>query len=85
MEALGGVETIKGMGIERPVRLKWEKKYAKALEVSYRSASFSIGVGLAGQLLNAATTLTLGEYFSTQLNLVGRRGSRSRRLPMAVT
>ena len=32
MEALGGVETIKGMGIERPVRLKWEKKYVKALE-----------------------------------------------------
>ena len=34
---LGGVETVKGMGIERPVRLKWEKKYAKALEVAYRS------------------------------------------------
>ena len=32
METLGGVETVKGMGIERPVRLKWEKKYAKALE-----------------------------------------------------
>ncbi|WP_427914722.1 peptidase domain-containing ABC transporter [Ramlibacter sp. MMS24-I3-19] len=59
MEALGGVETIKGMGIERPVRLKWEKKYAKALEVAYRSQSFSIGVGLAGQLLNAATTIAI--------------------------
>ncbi|RYF14807.1 MAG: ATP-binding cassette domain-containing protein [Comamonadaceae bacterium] len=59
MEALGGVETIKGMGIERPVRLKWEKKYAKALEVAYRSQSFSIGVGLAGQLLNAATTVAI--------------------------
>ena len=56
MEALGGVETVKGMGIERPVRLKWEKKYAKALEVQYRSQSFNIGIGLAGQLLNAATT-----------------------------
>ncbi|MFL6693883.1 MAG: peptidase domain-containing ABC transporter, partial [Ramlibacter sp.] len=59
MEALGGVETVKGMGIERPVRLKWEKKYAKALEVAYRSQSFSIGVGLAGQLLNAATTIAI--------------------------
>jgi subfamily B ATP-binding cassette protein HlyB/CyaB len=34
MEALGGIETIKGMGSERPVRLKWEKKYVKALECS---------------------------------------------------
>ena len=59
MEALGGVETVKGMGIERPVRLKWEKKYAKALEVAYRSQSFSIGIGLAGQLLNAATTIAI--------------------------
>jgi subfamily B ATP-binding cassette protein HlyB/CyaB len=59
MEALGGAETIKGMGIERPVRLKWEKKYAKALEVQYRAQSFNIAVGLASQLLNAATTIAI--------------------------
>jgi subfamily B ATP-binding cassette protein HlyB/CyaB len=59
MEALGGAETVKGMGIERPVRLKWEKKYAKALEVQYRSQAFNIGVGLTGQLLNAATTIAI--------------------------
>jgi ATP-binding cassette subfamily B protein len=59
MEALGGAETIKGMGIERPVRMKWEKKYAKALEVQYRAQSFNIAVGLAGQLLNAATTIAI--------------------------
>jgi ATP-binding cassette subfamily B protein len=59
MEALGGVETVKGMGIERAVRLKWEKKYAKALEVQYRAQSFNIGVGFAGQLLNAATTIAI--------------------------
>jgi len=59
MEALGGAETIKGMGIERPVRMKWEKKYAKALEVQYRAQSFNIGVGLASQLLNAATTIAI--------------------------
>jgi ATP-binding cassette subfamily B protein len=59
MEALGGVETVKGMGIERPVRLKWEKKYAKALEVQYRTQSFNILVGLATQLLNAATTVAI--------------------------
>jgi len=59
MEALGGVETIKGMGIERAVRLKWEKKYAKALEVQFRSQSFQIKIGLVGQLLNAATTIAI--------------------------
>jgi ATP-binding cassette subfamily B protein len=59
MEALGGAETVKGMGIERPVRLKWETKYAKALEVQYRAQSFNIAVGLAGQLLNAATTIAV--------------------------
>ncbi|TFW00530.1 cyclic nucleotide-binding domain-containing protein [Oxalobacteraceae bacterium OM1] len=59
MEALGGVETIKGMGIERPVRLKWEKKYAKALEVQYRAQSFNILVALASQVLNAATTIAI--------------------------
>jgi subfamily B ATP-binding cassette protein HlyB/CyaB len=59
MEALGGVETIKGMGIERPVRLKWEKKYAKALEVQYRAQSFNIAVGLVGQVLNSATTIAI--------------------------
>ncbi len=59
MEALGGAETVKGMGIERPVRLKWETKYAKALEVQYRAQSFNIAVGLTGQLLNAATTIAI--------------------------
>jgi subfamily B ATP-binding cassette protein HlyB/CyaB len=59
MEALGGVETIKGMGSERPVRLKWEKKYVKALNTQYRAQQFNILVGLASQLLNAATTITI--------------------------
>ena len=59
METLGGVETVKGMGIERPVRLKWEKKYAKALEVQYRAQSFNIRVGFAGQLFSAATTVAV--------------------------
>jgi ATP-binding cassette subfamily B protein len=59
MEALGGIETIKGMGSERPVRLKWEKKYVKALELQYRSQSFNILVGLASQLLNSATTIVI--------------------------
>ena len=59
MESIGGAETVKGMGIERPVRLKWETKYAKALEVQFRAQSFNIGVGFCGQLLNAATTISI--------------------------
>jgi ATP-binding cassette, subfamily B, bacterial HlyB/CyaB len=59
METLGGVETVKGMGSERPVRLKWEKKYVKALETQYRAQVFHILVGLASQLLNAATTIAI--------------------------
>jgi subfamily B ATP-binding cassette protein HlyB/CyaB len=59
MEALGGIETIKGMGSERPVRMKWEKKYVKALDVQYRAQSFNIVVGLASQLLHAATTIVI--------------------------
>ncbi|HYD62531.1 MAG TPA: peptidase domain-containing ABC transporter [Noviherbaspirillum sp.] len=59
MEALGGVETVKGMGIERPVRLKWERKYVKALEVQYRAQSFNIWISLIGQILNAATTIAV--------------------------
>jgi ATP-binding cassette subfamily B protein len=59
METLGGIETIKGMGIERPVRLKWEKKYAKALEVQYKAQVFHILVGIGSQVLNAATTIAI--------------------------
>ena len=59
MEALAGAETIKGMGIERPVRLKWEKKYAKALDVQYRAQLFNIRIGVVSQLLSAATTIAI--------------------------
>ena len=59
MESIGGAETVKGMGIERPVRLKWETKYAKALEVQFRSQSFNISMGFCGQLLNSATTISI--------------------------
>ncbi|GAB3539810.1 hypothetical protein GCM10027343_07880 [Noviherbaspirillum agri] len=59
METLGGVETVKGMGIERPMRLKWERKYAKSLDVQYRAQTFNIWVSLASQVLNAATTIAI--------------------------
>jgi ATP-binding cassette, subfamily B, bacterial HlyB/CyaB len=59
MEALSGAETVKGMGIERSVRMKWETKYAKALGVQYKAQSFSIRVSLIGQLLNAGSTIAV--------------------------
>ncbi len=59
METLSGVETLKGMGIERAMRLKWERKYANALGVQYRAQKFGIFVGLVSQILNSAVTIVI--------------------------
>jgi subfamily B ATP-binding cassette protein HlyB/CyaB len=59
METLGGAETVKAMGVERSMRLKWEKKYAKALDVQYKAENFTALVGMGSQLLNAATTIVI--------------------------
>jgi len=59
VETLGGAETVKGTGIERPMRLKWEKKYVKTLDLRYRCEMFTSLVGTLGKTLKAATTLTL--------------------------
>ncbi len=59
MEIIGGVETVKGMGIERAMRLKWERQYAKSLDVQYRAQRFNIWVGFASQLFNAVITITI--------------------------
>jgi ATP-binding cassette subfamily B protein len=59
MEIIGGAETVKGMGIERPMRLKWERKYAHSLNVGYRAQRFNILVGLVSQLLNATVTISI--------------------------
>jgi ATP-binding cassette subfamily B protein len=69
MEIIGGAETVKGMGIERPMRLKWEKKYAHSLSVGYRAQRFNILVGLASQLLNATVTISI-LWMGTDLVLV---------------
>lgn len=59
METLGSTETVKAMGIERLMRLKWEKKYVASLEVQYRAERFNVLVGLGGQLLNTAITVVM--------------------------
>jgi ATP-binding cassette subfamily B protein len=59
VETIGGAETIKGMGIERSMRVKWEKMYAKALDVRYRQEMFTSLVENGSELLKAASTLAL--------------------------
>ncbi len=59
METLGGAETVKGMGIERTMRLKWEKKYAKTLDLRYRSEIFTNLVGAITEGLKAAASFAL--------------------------
>ncbi|MDG4555483.1 MAG: peptidase domain-containing ABC transporter [Candidatus Competibacter sp.] len=59
METLNGAETIKAMGIERAIRLKWEQKYAKALNVKYKAQGFEALIGFASQLLHALTVTSV--------------------------
>ena len=59
MEIIGGAETVKGMGLERSMRIKWENEYATALDVQYRAARFNILVGLGSQVLNSAITVAV--------------------------
>jgi ATP-binding cassette subfamily B protein len=59
METIGGIETIKGMGIERPMRMKWERQFAKALNDQYGAQRFNILIGLVSQILNATISITI--------------------------
>ncbi len=59
METISGAETVKAMAIERPMRLRWERKYADALDVQYRAQRFEILLDLISELLNAAATIAV--------------------------
>lgn len=59
METIGSAETIKAMGVERAARLKWEGKYANALNIQYDAGRFEILVGTVSQLLNASITIVV--------------------------
>jgi subfamily B ATP-binding cassette protein HlyB/CyaB len=59
METISGIETVKGMGIERPMRMKWERQFAKALNDQYSSQRFNILIGLASQVFNSAISITI--------------------------
>jgi ATP-binding cassette subfamily B protein len=59
METLSGAETVKAMGIERPMRMRWEGRYVRSLEVQYRARRFEQVVGFTGQMLSALTTVVI--------------------------
>jgi subfamily B ATP-binding cassette protein HlyB/CyaB len=59
METLSGVETVKATAIERPMRLKWERQYTKALDIRYRARTFNALVGLISRMLNAVTIVVI--------------------------
>lgn len=56
METISAAESVKGMGIERQARLKWEKRYVHALNVQYRAEGFRLKFDVASQLLNIIAT-----------------------------
>lgn len=59
METVGAAESVKAMGIERQVRLNWERKYANALNVQYDAQGFQLFVAFGSQLLNIAATVAV--------------------------
>ena len=59
IETIGAAETVKGMGIERAMRLKWEKKYAKSLDIQFRSDRFNAVIGMISQLLNVSASAAI--------------------------
>lgn len=59
METISGAETVKAMGIERAMRLRWEKKYVKSLNVQYNSQRFDIIAGVISGMLSSAATITV--------------------------
>ncbi len=59
METLSGAETVKAMGNERAMRMRWERRYAAALDVQFRAQRFDIKVGFVSQILSAVVTITI--------------------------
>ncbi|MEN8189877.1 MAG: peptidase domain-containing ABC transporter [Thermodesulfobacteriota bacterium] len=59
METLGGAESVKAMSVERTMRMKWEKKYTKALDIQFRSEMFTSIINGASELLKAAASIAI--------------------------
>ncbi len=59
METLSGAESVKAMAVERNMRMKWEKKYVKSLDINFRSEIFTSAVGGISELLKAAASIAI--------------------------
>ena len=70
METLSGAESVKAMAVERNMRLKWEQKYIKALDIKFRTEMFTSGVGILSELLKAGATIAI-LWFGAKMVLKG--------------
>jgi ATP-binding cassette subfamily B protein len=70
VETLGAAELVKGMAAERPLRMRWERKYAKAVNIQYQAEIFTATIRIVSTVLQSAATLTL-LYFGTRMVLDG--------------
>ena len=61
-ESLNAAETIKVLGVELPLRLKWEKKYVHALNVAYQYEFFASNMRALSRVLNGALVLAILWY-----------------------
>lgn len=70
VETLGAAELVKGMAAERPLRMRWERQYADAVNIRYRAEIFTATIQILSALLQSAATLTL-LYVGTRMVLDG--------------
>jgi ATP-binding cassette subfamily B protein len=70
VETLGAAELVKGMAAERPLRMRWERQYADAVNIRYRAEIFTATIRIVSAILQSAATMTL-LYFGTRMVLDG--------------
>ena len=71
METLSGAESVKAMAVERNMRLKWEQKYIKALDIKFRDRDVHLRCRYSlSELLKAAATIAI-LWFGAKMVLKG--------------
>ena len=59
LESLSGAESIKAMSVERGMRKKWEQKYAKSLDINFKSEMFTSLVDGISSFIKSATSIII--------------------------
>ncbi|MBT7857553.1 MAG: peptidase domain-containing ABC transporter, partial [Nitrospinaceae bacterium] len=67
VESIGGVSTLKAAGAEGANRSRWEKLYARVLEVRFKNSMAGISVESASRLLESFSGLILLYFGSLQV------------------